>query len=106
MSSAAVGGTAGAMGAQTAIHSTSRARLRRFGGESMSIWMVNQDGDHMLLAIGIRTKKHKLQAQDLGSGEWQIVGKFSDADTCTRVFQDLQKQVNAGAQTPIRIPKG
>ena len=70
----------------------------------MSVWMITQDEDHMLLAIGVRQKKHKLQAQDLGSGEWQTVGKFSNTETCTRVFKDVQKQLAAGSGQPVRIP--
>ena len=105
MSSAAAGGTAGTLGAQIALHQSDRARMRRLEGELMSIWMVTQDEDQMLLTIGIRAKKHKLQAQDLGSGEWQTVGKFSDADACTRVFKELQRQVNEGSKHPIRVPQ-
>ncbi|MFP4644840.1 MAG: hypothetical protein ACLFM0_10835 [Spirochaetales bacterium] len=107
MSSAAAAGAAGgAAGTQAASQVDNRSRLRKIEGEPMSVWMLTQDEDRIFLAIGIRVKRNKLQAQELGSGQWQTIGKFSDAESCSRVFKSAQKQLNEGSKGPIRVPQG
>lgn len=70
----------------------------------MSIWVVNQEKDKVILAIGFRTRRSRLQAQCLGSGSWETVGKFPDDNTCERVLREITMRVAEKDVRRVEIP--
>ncbi len=70
----------------------------------MSIWVVNQEKNKLILAIGFRTKRSRLQAQCLGSGSWETVGRFSDEGTCERVLRDITMRLADKEVRRIEVP--
>ncbi|MFW6368319.1 MAG: hypothetical protein ACOCZ9_01155 [Spirochaetota bacterium] len=105
MSSAAGAAGAGAAAASAGAESARVAALRRrMEGDSMSIWLVNQDRNMTVLAIGLRTKRSRLQAQSLGSGGWETVAKFADNETCDRVFREINAKLGDKDVRKVEIP--
>lgn len=70
----------------------------------MSIWVVNQEKDEMVLAIGFRVKGSRLQAQNLGSGSWETVGKFRDRQSCQRVLHDITARLSDKDTRRVEVP--
>ena len=72
----------------------------------MSIWVVNQEKDKLMLAIGSRSKGSRLQAQCLGTGSWETVGKFADAQSCARALRDITAKLSDKDARRVEIPTG
>lgn len=70
----------------------------------MSIWLVNQERTKTVLVTGLRTKKTRLQAQGLGSGVWDTVGKYADTDTCERVFREINAKLSDKDVRKVEVP--
>ncbi len=70
----------------------------------MSIWVVNQEKDKLILAIGFRAKRSRLQAQCLGTGGWETVGRFADDGACERVFREITMRVGEKDVRKVEIP--
>ena len=70
----------------------------------MSIWVVNQEKDKVILAIGFRARRSRLQAQCLGSGSWETVGKFTDDNTCERVLREITMRIAEKDVRRVEIP--
>jgi hypothetical protein len=103
--SSAAGAAAGAAGASAAAEASRQAGVRRkLEGDEMSIWVVNQEKDKLILAIGFRAKRSRLQAQNLGSGSWETVGKFADDSACERVLRDITMRVAEKDVRRVEIP--
>ena len=71
----------------------------------MSVWVVNQEKDKLMLAIGFRTKGSRLQAQCLGTGSWETVGKFADDQSCQRVLRDITSKLSDKDTAGSRFPR-
>lgn len=70
----------------------------------MSIWVLNQDKDKSILAIGFRTKRTRLQAQSLGSGSWETIGRFADNQVCERVFREISTKLSDRDVRRVEVP--
>ncbi len=70
----------------------------------MSIWDVNQEKDKLILAIGFRTRRSRLQAQGLGTGSWETVGRFTDDGACERVLREITMRVAEKDVRRVEIP--
>ncbi len=101
MSGAAAGAAGGAAAAAAA---EQQARRRRIEGEHMSVWIVDQDREETILAIGLRVKGAKLQAQQLGSGSWSTVGRFSSSEECKSAFDSLREAMKEKDRRVLEVP--
>lgn len=101
MSSAAGAATAGAAAAEAARVAGIRRKLE---GDLMSIWVVNQEKDKLILAIGFRVRGARLQAQNLGSGSWETVGKFVDQQSCRRVLREITTRLSEKDVRRVEVP--
>ncbi len=70
----------------------------------MSIWVVNQNKDKSILVIGFRTKRTRLQAQSLGTGSWETVGRFADEQVCQRVLREIYTKLSDKDIRRIEVP--
>jgi len=101
----AAGAAAGAAGASAAAEASRRAGIRRkLEGDEMSIWVVNQQRDKLILAIGFRTKGPRLQAQSLGTGSWETIGRFADAQNSERVLRDITSRLSEKDARRVEVP--
>jgi hypothetical protein len=97
---------AGAAGASAAAAEAARVAgiRRKLEGDQMSIWVVNQEKDRMVLAIGFRVKGSRLQAQNLGSGSWETVGRFMDHQSCRRALHDITARLSNKDTRQVEVP--
>jgi hypothetical protein len=58
----------------------------------------------MILSIGFRIKGARLQAQNLGSGSWETVGKFVDQQSCRRVLHDITMKLSDKDARRVEVP--
>ncbi|TVQ23749.1 MAG: hypothetical protein EA383_13505 [Spirochaetaceae bacterium] len=103
--SSAAGAAGGAAGATAAVEASRQAGVRRKAeGDKMSIWVVNQEKDKLILAIGFRAKRSRLQAQSLGTGSWETIGRFADDTECERVLRDITMRIADKSVRKVEIP--